>query len=218
MKKYLAILFFIGSAAASVWGFDPDSLNTVTIQNGLNADIQYLFVKPEDAAVWGPDVLGSEHTLSPGDSYSFNILYMNESADFTFLAIDENDVSYMLSDVTITDGVPAKLKLTTRTKINQSFDFSFTTVKLTNTLDYDINYLFCSPDESEHYGADMLDSETILEAGETLAFLVPVKRTTHKYNVMAVDEDNDKYTFNISISSKDDTHSYDIEASDMDTD
>ncbi len=218
MKKIVLAAMLMLSVAGAGWSFDPDNLNKVTITNSTTDDIQYLFAKAEDAGVWGADILGASNTLSPGNSHSFNILYINESARFTFLAIDVNDVSYQISDVTITDGTEVNLKFAAKNKISTKFDFTFTTVELTNTLDYDINYIFFSPSESDHWGADVMDAETILKKGTTASFLVPVKAREIKYNVMCADEDNDTYSFNVNLSNKKDTHAYDIEASDLDTD
>jgi hypothetical protein len=66
------------------------------------------------------------------------------------------------------------------------------------------------------WGVDQLDQETILSPGEVYSVLLPISDEAVRYDVRAVDEDQDTYTFFVEIDPDREEHFYSIENSDLD--
>lgn len=76
----------------------PDfTLATVELTNETGAEIDYLFLSPEDTDAWGAELLGEETVLSDGDTHSVVIPVGDEEADYYLMAVDEDNNEYQFS-------------------------------------------------------------------------------------------------------------------------
>lgn len=188
----VAVMLMVVVAASAV-AINPANLNRVTFVNNTGFDIGYLFFSPGDSDYWGADVLGTTRTLDDGEKVSFYIHYPDATNAFDFLAIDEDGDAYIIWEYEISDGTEAVIEVTLA-DYEGGYDLpELATVDFTNDTGYDIWYLFFSPGDSNMWGIDMLDDETILEAGETVSLYVPAAGSTVTYDIQAVDEDQDEY-------------------------
>ena len=215
IARILAVAGLILLTASAAFGIDPDNLNRVTFINNTGYDIWYLFFSPGDSEYWGADILGTTRTLDDGEELSFYIHYPDRSNSFDFMAIDEDYDAYFIWDYTITDGREAIVEITLADYDGGYEMPDLAEVSLTNDTGYDMWYIFFSPGDSNMWGVDMLDEETILYDGEILSLFVPVSRETTRYDVQSVDEDEDEYYFWVELSNRDDEYEFLIELSDL---
>lgn len=213
-KKLLALLLVAGFGVSAVSAFDSSSLGTVTITNNTGATIFNVYVSPGDASVWGPDLLDSSQTLSNGQSYTFRIDMAGSATTFDIMLVDSNGIGYTKMGQNIRNGRSNSFTFG-RSDRGSAVDLNLVRVTLENTLAHDVWYLFVSPEESDHWGPDLLASDETLDAGDEYSFFVPVSSTT-RYKVRAVDEDGDTYSFTIRLEEDSDDPRWEIEYSDMD--
>lgn len=215
--KRLLITAVVVLIPVALFAFDKEELNRVEFANSTGFDIVYLFFSPDDSDYWGPDILGSTRILQDGESLGFFIHYPHSCDEFDFLAIDEDGDAYILWGQTICDGRPLSVDITLE---NLDFDIatsmSFVEMSLESRIDYDIYFAFVSPSDSAMYGIDMLDEDTILYRDQSLNLVVPAGSAPTRYDVMAVDEDYDTYSFAVEISNQQDEWIWAIEMSDID--
>lgn len=216
MKRTLLIIS-IALLPALLFAFNPDELNTVEFINETGFDIVYLFFSPADSGYWGPDILGSSRILEDGGSLGFYIHYPDACNDFDFMAVDEDGDAYVLWDQSICDSSPATLRITLD---NLDFDVAtsmdFVEMNLVSDIDYDIYFAFVSPGDSRMFGVDMLDEDTILHTDEALSLVVPASSDPTRYDIMAVDEDMDTYSFAVELTNAQSEWTWEIEMSDLD--
>ncbi len=210
------LLAFTTGMSAGARAIDPDDLNHITFHNDTGYDIKYLFLSPGDSGHWGTDILNAERWLYDGDSLAFFIYYPDECNTFDIKAIDEDNDSYIIWDYEICDSESAEIYLTLDQLSDSSDDLDLVTVNLSNDTDYDIWYLFFSPDDSKMWGVDQLDEQTILQPGETLSLLLPVTDQLVGYDVHAVDEDEDTYTFSVEVDDSTGEYYFSITYADLD--
>jgi hypothetical protein len=209
----LLVLLLAGYAAADT--FDTDMLNLVTFVNYTNNDIEFIFLSPGDSDHWGPEILGAERILEAGDSLGFWILYPDECNEFDIMAIDEDGNTAIIYDYTICDGLEEEIEITKKDMRDDTPDIDFVTVYVENDT-IDVWYVFISPSDSEMWGVDYLDETTILEMEDSVGFLFPVTDETTTYDLMAVDEDLDTYSFSFEVDYSTDEDTFLIEISDLD--
>ena len=209
----LLLLLLAGYAVADT--FDTDMLNLVTFVNYTNNDIEFIFLSPGDSDYWGPEILGAERILEAGDSLGFWILYPDECNEFDIMAIDEDGNTAIIYDYTICDGLEEEIEITKKDMRDDAPDIDFVTVYVENDT-IDVWYVFISPSDSEMWGVDYLDETTILEMEDSVGFLFPVTDETITYDLMAVDEDLDTYSFSFEVDYSTDEDTFLIEISDLD--
>lgn len=211
----LATVFIAPITSAAT--FNPAALNTVTIVNRTDEVLKYVFASPGDSNYWGADILGASHTVTSGGSYKFNLLYPNASNEFDILAMDTDDNRYELRGVVVTDG-EEKTIVIDDSDMSRTAAMTFTRINVKNVTGYDIYYLFFSSNDSTMWGADILglSNATVIEDGETFSFLVPSTTDKVKYNVRAVDSDNDTYTFDVTFDDSEESYLLEVELSDLD--
>lgn len=214
-KTAVVVLVSLLVAGQALFAFDTSELNKVTFVNTTTVAIKGIFFSPGDSNEWGPDMLGSERTLAPKDQLSFFVHYPESTAKFDIMAVDEKDRALIIFDYVFKDGKEETIQFKAKDMAKSMPDVSFVELTLENSLDVDVYYLFCSPADSNAWGADILDEQTVLSAGESKTILVPVAKEKVDYNVMAVDESNDVYKFDVSMDpNSSDTFHAAIEASD----
>ena len=67
------------------------------------------------------------------------------------------------------------------------------------------------------YGIDFMDSETTLPPGESISLLFFSNDTTIDYDVQGIDEDEDSYSFSLSMDPQLGDQTVDISFDDLDT-
>ena len=197
-KNSLLLLIFI--LPVLIFAFDPGWLNNIVFFNGTNNNIEYVFLSPGDSEYWGPEILNSERVLESRSDLGFYIFYPDNCNDFDILAIDSNGDSLAIYDYTICDGVEETIAFSKRDMSEEEPYFDFITLDIYNEIETEIFYIFVSPADSNMYGVDLLDETTTILPGDYLSLLIPVDEGDVEYDVMAVDEYNDIYSFSYTIS------------------
>ncbi len=192
-----AVIALVSAAAA--FAFNPDELNKITFDNATGTKIEMIFLSPGDSNFWGPDIVGADYYLKDGASLGFFVHYPEKTFKFDIMATDDQGNKFEVRDFTLTDGKEAKVKLTSKNVNKEAPDFTLATVHIDNNTGHEIQYLFVSPNDSDAWGVDLLDEETTVADGDTHSFVLPVGKDKVKYNLMAVDENNDEYKFNMTI-------------------
>ena len=209
-----ALLLAVFSSAHA--GINPEHLNLVTFENRTGGTIKYLFLSPGDSNFWSTDILGSSRVLNEDSSIGFYIHYPNECDDFDFMAIDTAGNAFVLYDFRICDGTEPKIPLYSNALQDSAPEMDLGEVTIVNDTGYDIHYLFFSPSDSQMWGVDQLDMDTILTPGQSVSLLLPLESYEVSYDVQAVDEDTDSYTFSVSLDNSENAYQVAVEMSDID--
>lgn len=218
MKKAFITLLLVGFlflvTAGTAFAFDDDWLNLVTFENLTRQTIQFIFLSPGDSDYWGPEILGSERVLEPGDELGFYILYPDECNTFDIMAIGEDGGTIFLWDYQICDGEEELIEFVRKDLSDDAPELEYVTIHIQNDT-IPVWYIFISPSDSSYYGVDYLDETTILETDDTVSFLFPLAEGTAEFDLIAVDEDGDEYQFSFEIDEYSDGDLYAIEISDL---
>jgi len=192
-----AVIALVSASAA--FAFNPDELNKITFNNATGTKIEMIFLSPGDSKFWGPDIIGADYFLKDGASLGFYVHYPDKSFKFDIMATDDQGNKFEVRDFTLTDGKEAKVKFTNRNLNKEAPDFTLATVHIENDTGHEIQYLFVSPNDSDAWGVDLLDENSTVADKDTHSFVLAVGKDKVKYNLMAVDENNDEYKFNMTI-------------------
>lgn len=215
-KIVLASLILAAVSATTAFAFNPDELNKITFQNSTGTKIEMIFLSPSDSDYWGPDLIGADYVLKDGGSLGFYLHYPESSFKFDIMATDDKGNRFELRDLTVTDGKEQTVKFTRKNLNAAAPDFTLATLNVENATGMEMVYLFISPSDSDAWGVDLLDEDTTLPDGETHSIVIPVGTAKVKYNLMAVDENDDEYIFDVSLDpKKDDVFDVTIEESDL---
>lgn len=200
MRKGLVFsIVLMALCAAAAFAFDEDELNRVTFVNSTGDDIETLFLSPGDSDHWGPDLIGADSVFRDGDSLGFYVHYPETSFKFDIMASDTQGNTFELYDYKLTDGKEAKITFTKKSLNTSAPDFSFATLSITNDTSTELDYLFISPDDSDAWGVDLLNEDTVLAEGDSHKIVLPIGDSKVTYNVMATDEYGDEYTFDLTL-------------------
>ena len=217
MRKTLlpAILIAVLSAAAA-FAFTPDELNKITFQNSTGTKIQMIFLSPGDSDYWGPDIVGADYVLKDGGSIGYYVHYPRSAGTFDVMAIDDRGNKFELRDFKVTDGKEQMITLTRKSLNRTAPEFALATLAVENDTGHELQYLFISPADSEIWGADLLDEESTLADGDSHSIVIPIGKDKVEYNLMATDENDDEYIFNVTINpAKGKEFAVSIDASDL---
>jgi len=201
-KIMLAAVVFAAVSVAAVFAFSPVELNKITFQNTTGGKIEMIFLSPGDSQFWGPDIIGADYFLKNGATLGYYVHYPDKSFKFDIMATDENGNKFEVRDFEMTDGKEASVNLTPRSLNTTAPDFTLATVHIENNTGHELQYLFVSPSDSNAWGVDLLDEETTVADGDEHSFVLAVGKEKVKYNLMAVDENDDEYKFNLTIDPK----------------
>ena len=195
--RVLVALALAFALPATVSAINPENLNTISFSNKTGYDIWYLYLSPGDSSLWGTDILGAENTLDSGGKLDFYIHYPDACNTFDIMAVDSYDDAYIVSDFEICDDVPASVSFTTKNEVSGAPEFDLIEVQLTNETGFELWYLFMSPEDSQMWGVDQMDSGTTLGTGKTISLLVHDSGSI--FDVHAVDSDDDSYTLQVDL-------------------
>ena len=213
----LAALVFAAVSAAAAFAFNPDELNKITFQNLTGTKIEMIFLSPGDSKFWGPDIIGADYFLKDGATLGYYVHYPDKTFTFDIMATDDQGNKFEVRDFALTDGREGSVKITKKSLNKEAPDFTLATVHIENATGHELQYLFVSPDDSDAWGVDLLDEETTVADGDEHVFVLAVGKDTVKYNLMAVDENNDEYKFNMTIDpTKKKEFTWAVEPSDLD--
>ncbi len=202
MRRILLALVIAALGATAAFAFNPDELNKITFQNSTGGKIEMIFLSPGDSDFWGPDIVGADYFLKDGGSIGYYVHYPESKFKFDIMATDDKGNRFELRDLTLTDGKEQTITLRNKDLNKTAPDFNLMTVNVKNSTGRELQYLFISPDDSDAWGADLLDENTTLADGDTHSIVVPVGKAKVKYNLMAVDDNDDEYTFNVTLNPK----------------
>ncbi len=218
VKKILFLILFFTSAAGVF--AQSEYYNLIEFKNKTGRDIYYLFFSPGDSEYWGPDVLGDSRTLDAGESVEFFISYPEYSAQFDFMAIDEEGNVFELYDMEINDDSEARIVIND-SQITDYWDLDdlenqLISLEINNYTGFEVYYLFISPSDSQSYGIDFMDSETTLSPDDSVSVLLLKSNAEIEYDIQAVDEDDDTYSFSLSLDPDLDSQYTEITIDDLD--
>lgn len=200
MRKVMSMaVLFAALAALSAFAFDPSELNKITFENSTGTKIETIFLSPSDSEYWGPDIIGADFVVKDGGSLGYYIHYPEKTFKFDIMATDEAGHMFEVYNYVLTDGKEATITLTQKNLNNKAPEFTFATLKVTNNTDHELQYLFISPEDSDAWGVDLLDEKTTLAAGDTHSIVIPIGKEKVTYNLMAADENEDEYVFDLTI-------------------
>ncbi len=191
------------------------ALNTVRFTNNTGFEIAFLFFSPGDSEFWGPDLLGSEGTLQDGGYREFFVHYPEACGSFDFMAVDTDGDAYLIWDYQVCDGRGANVRVTLDDFQGPAPEMTYVELRLVNELPLEVFYLFISPGDSGMWGVDYLSSAGVLEKGRGSSFLVPAVGDAVGYDIIAVDEESDLYTFSIEVDASREAYQYPIEITDL---
>ena len=197
--KRLSFTLFLLILPVLIFAFDPGWLNNVVFFNGTSTDIEYIFLSPGDSDYWGPEILNSERILESRSDLGFYIYYPDDCNDFDILAINCNGEALSIYNYTICDGTEETITFSKKDMSEESPDFNFITLEIDNEIQTEIYYMFISPADSNMYGVDLLDEDTTVLPENYLSLLVPLGDDAVDYDVMAVDENNNTYSFTLTL-------------------
>jgi hypothetical protein len=193
----LALLAIFGVAAASA--FDPDTLNKVTFKNSTGTKIEMIFLSPGDSNYWGPDLIGADYVMKDNSTLGFYVDYPDTSFKFDVMAIDDKGNKFEIYNYELTDAKESTISFTKKNLTGDAPNLNLATLNLTNNTGQEVDYVFVSPEDTNAWGADMLDEETTLSDGDSHSLVIPVGKDKIKYFVMAADANNDEYQFSVTI-------------------
>ena len=194
--RVLFAVIMIVAASTAVSAFDAEDLSLVSIENQTGIDVEYLFLSPADSEYWGPELLGADWVLEAGGSIGYYLMHPNGTDLFDFLAIDAEGTTYELYDYELGDG--GRIEISDGIAASEPTEFEFVTVIIENKV-LPVEYLFISPSDSEVWGADFLDENTVLASDESISFVFPASADPISYDFMAVDEEGNTYSFSWDI-------------------
>jgi hypothetical protein len=156
-------------------------------------EFYFVYISPADSDSWGDDWLGSEETISPGYSRSFNL----DNGSYDVMVEDEDGDTYTFWNVGVSGTVSMSVGLGNLGEQTWGSGTTTTTsstgsaaITISNDLgSYTIWNVYGDPSDSA-WGEDRLGSET-LAPGESFTFYVP---SGEYYDFKCVDEDDDTYT------------------------
>jgi len=201
-KGALALLLLLTVGVGVAFAIDPEALNKVTFQNNTGTKIKLIFLSPGDSDFWGPDIIGADYVMTDGGTISYFVHYPSSPFKFDIMATDDKGNKFELRDFTLTDGKESTVRFTKSNLNSSAPSMNLATVNVTNNTGGEVDYLFVSPNDSEAWGADLLDSETTLADGDSHNIVIPVGKDKVKYNLLAYDENSDEYMFDVSIDPK----------------
>jgi hypothetical protein len=200
MRKVMSLAVLIaGLAAASACAFDPGELNKITFENSTGTRIETIFLSPSDSEYWGPDIIGADFVVKDGASLGYYIHYPEKTFKFDIMATDEAGHMFEVYNYVLTDGKESTITFTQKNLNSKAPEFTFATLKVTNNTGHELQYLFISPEDSDAWGVDLLDQDTTLAAGDMHSIVIPIGKDKVTYNLMAADENNDEYVFDLTI-------------------
>ena len=154
--------------------------------------------------------------LEDGSSLSDYVHYPDKKFTFDIMATDDQGNKFEMRDYPIADGKEGQVQLTQSDLNDTAPDFKLATLDVQNNTGKEIDYLFISPSDSDAWGVDMLDAESTLSDGDTHSVVIPIGKDKVTYNLMAADENNDEYVFDVKLDPKKGTSfSVSIESSDL---
>jgi hypothetical protein len=198
-KTLLAAILLAVLSAAAAFAFNPDKLNKITFQNSTGTKIQMIFLSPADSEYWGPDIIGADYVLKDGGSIGYYVHFPHEATTFDVMATDDKGNKFEMRDFKVIAGKEQTITLTRKSLNRTAPDFTLATLAVENDTGHELQYLFISPADSETWGADLLDEERTLADGDSHNIVIPMGTDKVQYNLMATDENDDEYIFNVTI-------------------
>lgn len=155
-------------ALAMVAGLARAGDQDFTLVNATGVEINVLYVSPSDADHWGKDILGKD-TLPDGNEADITFDPAEES-ELWDLKIEDDEgnaiIWHKLDLIEISELTlhwDADKKEATAEKVARAADQDFT---LANATGVEINAVYVSPSEADHWGKDILGKDTLPDGEE----------------------------------------------------
>ena len=195
----LVLPLFLASLGA-VSGFEPEDLSILAVENETGYDIIALYLYPAGGDYSGPDLLTGGRFIARGDEESFFLYFEEGSAEksFDLLAVDTEGYQYRLAGLRSSADSPLSAALTVRHHIPFPPPLETVDIEVRNST-VPIFFLFMRPPESGWWGASVLGPEEMLMSSRTLTLSVPSLGAAVPYELLAVDEDFDEYSIDVTV-------------------
>ncbi len=166
-----------------------ETQKSITILNGLDETVYYLYLSPTDEREWGNDLLGDE-LLEVEDSLD-TLVTVEEGRLYDLMAEVESEKAYRIDDIDLSS---------TDTVTLTEDDFlpfggrnpEYRDISFSNETGEDIYYLYISSRDSNYWGEDLLGDD-ILYAGDTMTINLPVDGEYPDNDLMAEGESGASY-------------------------
>ena len=166
-------------------------------------------------------MLGDSRTLLPRESVEFYISYPDETNNFDFMGIDENGNIYEIYEQAISDYEPAVIYINKSARSDQidldALSEELIGLEIVNSTGMEIYFLFVSPADSEMYGIDFMDSITTLSPDDSVSVLLFKNDLGTDFDIQAWDEDDNSYSFALSLDPELEYQYVEIVPEDMDS-
>ncbi len=145
---------------------------TLTVYNGTDTPIWYVYISPSTSDTWGEDWLGAD-VIAVGDSYTFQVT----EGTYDIKAEDEDhNVMATRFEEYVSGDVEWTLYLE-----------DYATLTLVNDSGWEVCYIYISPSDSTSWGDDWLGAEETIASGASRTFQVLMGT----YDLRAEDCDHD---------------------------
>ncbi len=145
---------------------------TLTVYNGTDTPIWYVYISPSTSDTWGEDWLGAD-IIAVGDSYIFQLT----EGTYDLKAEDED---YNVMATRFEEYVSGDVEWTLYLE-------DYATLTLVNDSGWDVCYVYISPSDSTTWGDDWLGAEETIASGTSRTFQVSMGT----YDLLAEDCDHD---------------------------
>lgn len=157
---------------------------TLNISNATEYPFLMLFVSPADTDYFGPDLLGDEDVLEPGETREITVHADDDCFDYDVLAIDADGFP-LYSILEVCSGAEEDIRLGADGILEEDVPLErFMRVDVTNTREEAITSLYASAVDSRYLGADLLSDTGELEPDDTRSFYLADSEAV-SYNILA---------------------------------
>jgi len=199
VRRLFCLTTFLCLLPVAANALNSQELNRVTFLNETGRSIVRLFTSAKDSRVWGPDLLGGKR-LKYGAFSSFYVQYRGDHAAFDLLAFDDHNDAYLISGFEVVEEHANVVEFSVHHILKQAPKLELVQLYLTNVTNRLVSYLFFAPEESSHWGFELLDDSTSLESGASLVFSVPVGKKEHGFEILAIGKDQTIIQRRVSLS------------------
>jgi hypothetical protein len=179
------ILFFllIGTSLVSAQDFDRNHLVLVNIENYSNYVIDSLFFDSSSSKHWAANILSPYEPLYPGESRSYYAYVDDYCKSFDIMAYSDFHSHVHLGWDVCSYSQQMSIPIYQEDFIYEKTGLTFSNMRVVNSTEDVISYLFITPQKSPDWGASVLDLETYIRPRD--AFEIQVRRD-REYRILAV--------------------------------
>lgn len=165
--------------------------DTIEILNNTGYTIYHLYMTPATSTDWGDDLLGVFEIIQDGQKYDTGIA--SDSTLYDIRLVDSDGDSYTQWDVDVSQSNTVQFTIWDLDLSSDGLTDTSTELTLTifNATGYRIREVYISPSDSMSWGANRLESGTIIPDRGSFDTTLTGSQTV--YDVKLVDSDGDSY-------------------------